>query len=332
MQSTVPNEDLIQHLLKTYYRNDAEQQEGGGKEFISSHWRHYGDLCEAQTDGKGHLGLLKGAAFGTCQWSGRRHQLVDQICILTHLAHLPHRRRLLELKAIAAKICDAMGLNPTLDVFRQVCSLALLERHLTRDMRCKRLNVLMIGDGYGVLSALFKELFPDSTIVMVDIGRVLLFQANYCQKAHPNYIHKLVSRDVGADSIDFMYCPAEHLAMLERFEFDIAVNIASMQEMNSSTIADYFTFLRKHLRPGNLFYCCNRESKTLVEGEVSTFLDYPWQDDDRFLMDGFCPWHRYFFARGHAKNGPHLFGARIPFVHYYDGIHRHRLAVLATHA
>jgi len=231
MKSSLPNQDLVQHLLKTYYREDTDQKGRKDNDFISSHWRHWGDLLEAQTDAEGDLILLEGTAFGACQWSGHRHQLVDQICILSHLVHLPHRGRTLELKAIAAKICNAMGLDPTLDVFRQVCSLALLERYMPDDMRHKRMHVLMIGDGYGVLSALFKAVFPNSTVVMVDIGKVLLFQACYCQRAHPNYIHELIGEDISLDGVDFTYCPTERLAMLERFEFDIAVNIASMQEM-----------------------------------------------------------------------------------------------------
>lgn len=330
MQSAIPNQDLIQHLIETYYRDDTDPQERKDREFISSHWRHYGDLLKVQVDAEDNLISLRGVAFGACQWSGPSNQLLDQICILSHLVHLPHRRRLLELKVISVKVCDAMGLDPTLDVLRQVCSLALLERNLPDDMRSKRMHVLMIGDGYGVLSALFKAVFPDSTIVMVDIGRVLLFQAYYCQKAHPSCVHELASEIADLDDIDFVYCPTEHLATLEGFKFDVAVNIASMQEMNAFTVARYFAFLRKCLQPSNLFYCCNRESKTLVGGEVSEFPKYPWQDDDRFLVDGYCLWHRYFFSRGRAKNGPYLFGIRIPFVNYYDGSTRHRLAVLAT--
>ena len=250
--------------------------------------------------------------------------------VLSHLIHLPNRKELLRLFAVAARVCRAMGLDPTLDVFRQVCTLEVLQRHLPNEMRHKRMHVLMIGDGYGVLSALFKSVFPNSTVVMIDIGKTLLFQAYHCQKAHPEHEHALAASVSDLKRVDFVYCPAEDLVSLERFKFDMAMNIASMQEMNVSTIARYFAFLRKYLHPTNLFYCCNRESKTLVGGEVSEFLRYPWQDDDRYLLDEYCPWHQYFFSRSRAKNGLYFYGARVPFVNFYDGKIMHRLAVLAT--
>lgn len=327
MQATVPNQGLIRYLIENYYQGGIKS---GQREFISSHWKHYSQLFDIQVDPEGNLVSLSGIAFGTCKWGGLGHRFLDQLCGLSHLAHLPHRKKVLRLTAIAAKVCDTMGLDPTLDVFRQVCSLELLERNLPDDMHHKRMHAAMIGDGYGVLSALFKSIFPNSTIVMVDIGRTLLFQAYYCQKAHPESVHELAGTFTDLDSVDFVYCPAEDLETLERFKFDIGVSIASMQEMNVPTIARYFAFLRKCLEPVNLFYCCSRESKTLVGGEVSEFLKYPWQDGDWFLVDEYYPWQRYFFSRGRAKNGLYLLGVRVPFVNFYDGKHMHRPAILAT--
>ena len=310
MQATVPNQGLIRYLIENYYRGGINPQES---QFVSSHWKHYGELFDVKVDAEGNLVSLSGKAFGTCKWGGLGHRFLDQLCVSSHLVHLSHRRQVLRLRAIAVKICDAMGLDPTFDVFRQVCSLELLQSHLPDHMHHKRMHVLMIGDGYGVLSALFKSVFPNSTVVMVDIGKTLLFQAYYCQKAHPECVQDLAGTVADLDGVDFVYCPTEDLATLEGFKFDIAVNIASMQEMSISTIARHFAFLRKCLQPNNLFYCCNRESKTLIGGEVSEFLKYPWRGDDRFLVDGYCLWHRYFFSRSRTKNGLCLFGVRVPF-------------------
>ena len=327
MQATLPNEDLIRYLIEKYYRSAINPEES---EFVSSHWKHYGDLFDIMVDAEGSLVSISGIGFGTCEWNSLAHRLLDQLCVLTHLTHLPHRWQLLRLISTVAKNCDRMGLDPTLDVFRQVCSLELLERYIPDEMRHKRMHVLMIGDGYGILSALFKSIFPNSTIVMVDIGKTLLFQAYYCQKAFPECTHGLVDTAADLDDIDFVYSPTEYLEMLERFTFDIAVNIVSMQEMNISTIARYFALLRKCLQPDNLFYCCNRESKRLVGGEVSEFFHYPWQSGDRYLVDDDCPWSLYFFLRGRAENGPRLFGIKIPIASFYDGKVVHRLASLAT--
>ena len=223
-----------------------------------------------------------------------------------------------------------MGLDPTFDVFRQVCSLAALKRHLSPEMRRGLLSTLTIGDGYSVLSSMVKSIFTDSVLVLVDIRRTPLFQGYYCQKTHPGLANEYVPDVSGLNDVNFVYCPTEQSGSLEKFNFDIAVNIASMQEMNSSTTVMYFAFLQKCLRPDNLFYCCNRESKTLMGGEVFEFLGYPWEADDSYFVDGYRPWLRYFFGRSFANNGPRLFEFRVPVVNYYDGEVRHRLAKLAA--
>lgn len=183
------------------------------------------------------------------------------------------------------------------------------------------------------MSALIKELFPNSLICLVDLGKILLFQAHYCEKAHPECLHRLVldsSDTINQSDLDFLYCPAEYLEKLDELSFDIAINIASMQEMNQTSINTYFDFLRHHMSSNNLFYCCNREEKEMPGGEISKFLSYPWRKEDFHLVDEYCPWHLYVFSFGRAKNGPQLFKIRIPFINYFDGPIMHRLTVLFT--
>jgi len=231
---------------------------------------------------------------------------------------------------VANRLLRAMGLHPTLDVFRQVCTLALIQRHIPRETPEKRINFLMIGDGNGVLSGLIRSIYPNAAITLVDIGKTLLFQAYYCQRAFPACNHRLADTDSDLESTDFLYCPVEHLNRLEGFNFDVATNVVSLQEMNAPTIERYFGFLRRNLRSTNLFYCCNRVSKNLPGGEVSTFLDYPWTDGDHHLIDELCPWHQYYFGRTRPGHGPKLLGLRIPLVNFYDGPTAHRLTALET--
>lgn len=318
---------LIRTLLDRYYGADSPAEERG---FISSHWQYHSQTFRLRLDADGAIAELHGEGKGTWLWSRPQRRLLDQACIGSHFLHIPHRLDVLRLLRTAGGVCRSMGLHPTLDVFRQVCTLALLRRYLPASAGLGRLNVMFIGDGYGVLAALVKAVIPNSTAVMVDIGKTLLFQAHYCQRAHPASIHAFVDEVTDLPQADFVYCPAERLAALERFEFDAAVSIASMQEMNEPTVTRYFTFLRQHLRPTNLFYCCNRERKELLGGEVSEFIRYPWRADDIALVDGYCPWHQYFFASRRAQRGPKVFGVRMPLIGYYDGPIRHRLARLAV--
>ena len=330
MPAAIPNEGLLRYLLENYYSAADKSAEQG---YVSSHWRHFSQLFDVKLDSAGNLIALSGVGFGSGNWAHLPHRVLDQLCILTHLVYLPHRRRIFQLlRGTAAKVCKASGLDPTMDVFRQVCSLELLLRHISKENRINPvpLKFLMFGDGFGVLSAMLKAVFPSSTIVMVDIGRTLLFQAYYCQKVHPQRRHELVTAVQNPDDADFVYCPAELLDELDGFTFDVATNIVSMQEMDNATIQNYFAFLRSHLRPDNIFYCCNRESKTLFDGEVTEFRRYPWSERDRYLLDDSCPWTLYYFLWGRAERGPRTFGIRVPLASYYDGRVLHRVAVMET--
>jgi hypothetical protein len=164
---------------------------------------------------------------------------------------------------------------------------------------------------------------------MIDIGKVLLFQAYFCQKAHPGGVHRLADTAVDNNYSDFVYCPSEHISSIDSFVFDIAINVASMQEMNVSTITAYFSFLRSHLQKANLFYCCNREFKKMPGGEITEFDKYPWKREDRHLVDGYCPWLSYFLSPAKAANSLKLLGTTVPFVHLYASKMRHRLTTLS---
>jgi len=301
---------------------------------VSSHWRRYGGLFDIDMDAEGNLRSVVGAGIGSMRWSrdwkGVAQRVLDQVCILLHLFRLPDKKVLFRLLGEGKRLCRRMGLHLTLDAFRQICTLAVLEKYIRQEIKGDSLHVLMIGDGYGFLSALFKRRFPPATVVLVDIGKTLLLQSYYCQRAYPRSVHTLAEQADATDQADFIYCPAERLEVLEKFTFDIAVNIASMQEMDPRVVNGYFAFLRKNFRKKNLFYCCNREKKTMPGGEVSEFVKYPWRPEDQYLIDGPCPWHQYFMAVGRSGNEVSLFGIPIPFVHLYDGSHLHRLAVMAT--
>jgi hypothetical protein len=134
--------------------------------------------------------------------------------------------------------------------------------------------------------------------------------------------------DASGAAGDFTYCPAEKLEYLTGLKFDLAVNVASMQEMDPTIVSAYFSFLRKHLEGARWFYCCNREKKVLPDGEISAFMEYPWMEEDEVELDGPCPWHQYFLSKWPARNGAHILGWRLPWVNYYDGVHRHRMVKL----
>jgi RimJ/RimL family protein N-acetyltransferase len=311
----IPNREILSMLVERYYDSEMPDAE------LSSHLRLYSSKFRIEAGDDGQLTGARGEGFGVVRWDSAILRWLDKACISSHLIWLDHRRDLLRALEDARRVCEAMQIQVTMDVFRQACTAALLVRHLDG---WQSPRFLMIGDGYGVLSSLLKRRYPDAAIAAVDLGRPLLFQAYLNQRAHPGAAHALAGAGPRWAEADFVYCPAEQLDVLAPFKFDVAINIASMQEMTVPQIGRYFSFLRQTLAPRNLFYCCNRERKELVGGDVSEFQRYPWGPKDRVAVDGVCPWHRYFFSVSRVAGVP------LPVVAYYDGRVLHRLATMAT--
>lgn len=315
--------EIIEYLYTHYCLKDDTPEQ-----FVSSHWKYYQGQVKVQMEG-GNVESLAGTAFGDLQNKSIVKRVFSWLTIGSYLLKLPNRKETVRLIRPSTSLTDRMGLTFSYDCFRQICSLVLIRRFL-KDKR--RLNVIIIGDGYGFLASLIKQIYPHSVILLVDLGKILLFQAYYCGRAHPNCSHYLVNtrQETNQNELnyDFIYCPAENLKMINNLSFDLAINIASMQEMNRETIEFYFSYLRQHLVAKNLFYCCNREKKIMPGGEVSEFSKYPWSESDIHVVDDYCPWYTYYLSYGTAKNGPKLLNYRIPFINYFDGPIRHRLTTL----
>jgi len=322
----LPNSSLIKSLYDKYYIKEQH------KEFVSSHWKLHSEQFNVKLEEKeGYIYIhsLQGLGFGDLITRDPFKKLLNYICNFSYFAKLPQRTNVVKLLIPSLKICKSMGAYFSFDCLKQVYALELIMRHTSMKRKNKRLVFLIIGDGYGFLSSLIKAVIPNSTVVLVDIGKVLLFQSIYCQKAHPKALHFGIEEGYKKELVDFLYCPTEDLEKLT-FTFDIAVNIASMQEMNASTVERYFQFMRKNCNKDNLFYCCNRESKTMPGGEVSEFRKYPWDTRDKHLVDEYCPWYKYSLAYRQTKYGPKLLGIRIPFINYFAGPIMHRLTILHT--
>lgn len=87
---------------------------------------------------------------------------------------------------------------------------------------------------------------------------------------------------------------AEDVDVLRGVGIDLFVNVASMQEMTPEAIHLYFDLMRS--APGSVFYCCNREEKSIKDGAVSRFAEYPWEEVE-VLLDERCPWLSRYVSR-----------------------------------
>lgn len=299
---------------------------------MSSHWKYYSDQFNVQLDKYGNPTSLNGLGFGvTTIGKGITTKLLEYLLIISYLFQIPNKIKTVALMIKAKRICERLEFDFTYDLFRQVCSLALISKYIKK-LKSGHLRFLVIGDGYGFLSCLIKEVFPNASLTLVDIGKVLIFQAYYCQKAHSRSYHYVIdnlnSNTENLANYDFVFCPSENLEAIGKLDYDIAINIASFQEMNEMSINNYFHFLRRHVKSNNLLYCCNREHKSLLGGEITEFRKYPWSIHDKHLIDGPCPWHKYTFILSRTNKGPKVFGIKVPLINYFDGKILHRLSIL----
>ena len=192
------------------------------------------------------------------------------------------------------------------DVTRMSLTIEFLERNIG-NLDSK--SFCLIGDGYGRFGSILKSIFPNCKVIYINLGRTLLFDYFYTSKVFPKSNH-LVIRTQSELSDDFSYIEAERYREI-KFEAEIFINIASMQEMNMKTINEYFSLIKSQSHP-IYFYCANRISKKLPDGSVINFNEYPW-NSMRVLVDELCPWHQKF---------PSI---KPPFVRKFDGPVQHRL-------
>lgn len=332
MNLSIPNQRLFENIYNHYYGNEMSHY--NQNKYISSHWEHYTKQFKIKRDSDGRIMMIYGVGFGDMITDNIFKKILIYMCNFSYFVSLPFKVDILKLTMVALRICRKVGFYFSFDCFKQVYALELIKRNLSEVERKKgRLVFLMIGDGYGFLSSLIKAVVPDSVLILVDIGKTLLFQCFYCQKAHPQRIHHSIFEegDINMNNIskyDFIYCPSEYLQRISKIKYDICINIASMQEMNQETISMYFNFIRKTMNQKNLFYCCNRELKILVGGERIEFDRYPWDNEDKHLVDEYCPWYKYHISN-EKKNNLRLFNISIPYISYFDGLIKHRLTVLS---
>lgn len=139
-----------------------------------------------------------------------------------------------------------------------------------------------IGAGFGGLAAKLKRLYPDSTVILFDLPEVNATQTYYLHQAVPGarfaLYEDLLARGMDAllaEHRDFIVLPGWTIADLPANAADLVVNTRSMMEMNAETIRFYFRHLQAALRPGGLFYCANRYTKSTVGEEIRS-KDYPF--------------------------------------------------------
>ena len=293
---------------------------------VSSHWQRHG--LETVVEQAGDRLVLKPSGFATLPRAGLRGRALSALeqrsyaRVTRSLASFP------DVWAAARRLARDLHGGVDFHVFKHACALAVLTDHW-RQHGLAPATVALIGDGDGFLGALIARCHPAARLFCIDLPKQLVFQAATQEHANPGRTMGVLLTGNGAAEAECVFVSPSELDAVPG-PIDCAVNIASMQEMRADSIAAYFAFLRRRSAPQSRFYCVNRLHKTLVGGEASAFLDYPWQPQDDLFLDGPCPYYRHYFASSTTPRGPRLGGVRIPYVNFFDGEHWHRLVRLAA--
>ena len=294
--------EIKRELYERYCQNNSFSS------VTSSHWRQYGRMTKIEMIGD----KLEIDTFGVSEF--------NKATVFSFIKHVPRAiliRRLLRKhrarkKTIGAarRIVEKLGILFEFDHAKHVLIYDLIDSYNLFD--CDN-YVCVIGDGHGFFGTLIRELRPDVKLVFVNLGRNLFLDVHRFDQYFPNVVDvSLLGKDREVHTnVDTIFLVAEHIEQLDSLAIDLWVNVASMQEMNIQTINKYFEFISSS-KTSSYFYCCNREEKTLPDGSVVRFADYPWKNCE-IIFDELSPWYQRFPI------------SKPPFWRSFDGPHRHRL-------
>ena len=145
----LPEPDQIRWLYEQYFN----QGEPSGA--MSSHWAQFSRKFRVEIDPAGAVHDLSGAGFGDYSKRGALGRLLDVATVASYLAVLNGRVGLMRTLARLRK----QGIPTNYDSLRQAGT-ALFLRDFLAERGVSIQSVLLIGDGYGVLTSVLKEFFP----------------------------------------------------------------------------------------------------------------------------------------------------------------------------
>jgi len=285
---------------------------------MSSLWRE--QASQFNFDGKKFEGLT---GFGNHEEPVRGIRRIAHSILLKRYSRLGRRySRFEEIDRHARNVAGRQNRLYNLDILRQSLSLSFLCKFAGKQLDDNTGTIVIIGDGFGTLASLVLSIFPKAKVVIINLTKVLLVDVVYLQKALPSVMIAAAGNKEGVEAslrdsqINVLALRSDDSDLLRHLPISLATNMVSMQEMDPPVIAKYFDSLRSSAGATPVFYCCNREKKTLTDGTIVRFDEYPWQNGDEILVDELCPWNQDFYT------------LRPPFYHPYDGPIRHRLANL----
>lgn len=269
----------------------------------SSHWEKFGKGQRAEFTDHSCLSI-EGSGFGDYE-NSKNLRIKDRI--INIFATITSKITIYTLPKHFRRVVKNLAEKTDRVVNQDFIRLAKSAEHLVHHIEThKSKRILIIGDGWGTLGCLLKEIHPELVIIQVNLGRSLLFDLAFSSKALSKYEHCLITKLSEIQDEDFSYMPAEELS-LENAKIDLFISIESFQEMNIEIVNEYLNLIRKQDVVSYL-YSANRISKTLPDGSIIRKKDYGWSLHDKVVFERIPWWLNWGIRR------------RPPFLFRMDGI------------
>lgn len=143
-----------------------------------------------------------------------------------------------------------------------IIDLNLIAPYLPAGARAEPLRVIEVGGGYGRLAeAMFNVYDGQLKFVMIDaVPASLIYAYEYLSRARPDLrIGSFYRGDAyDLERFDIYICPIWHFETAGAGQFDLAINVQSMQEMAQHHVDYYLGWFDSVLKPGAVAYLCNR--------------------------------------------------------------------------
>jgi len=255
---------------------------------VSSHWDNY--FKKYKIKKRGNKFIISPFGLGFFSQSKNKIDLIKILLMKFNLFYFIKKNKLnKQIIQNAKKLNKKLGINLTFDVVKNFFIYDILKKYSLID---NNKTICVIGDGYGYLGQLIKYTYQNIKIVYINLGINLFIDAYYFSLAFKKEIPLLLNNNninqIEKSSVIFV--EAENMHLLKNIDINLFISVASMQEMNFSTINNYFKIFRQN-NSQPFFYCCNRVSKKLNDVTIINFDDYPWNNNDQIIFEEECEWY-----------------------------------------
>ena len=136
------------------------------------------------------------------------------------------------------------------------------------------------------MASLFHHHF-NSKLFLVDLPKTFLFSFTFLAQSCPAtkiaLPNEVTDQNFDPKSYDIIMLTPQQTSLIKDQKIDLALNVHSMQEMNTEAIGSYFDLLDRILKPKGYFFCANSAEK-IIDGKALRFLDYPWRSHNSTVI------------------------------------------------